>query len=110
MTSHMQRTDRAEKSTWYGCGDHIRRVLDPIPVPSRCTCQPTRAIDGNLYPPMFGQGMPNSLAGDLNRPAATATSHGADDKTQISSNDTERRSKSWADLLSGLQAEDKVED
>lgn len=29
------------KTTWRGCGRHVDQVLANVPIPKRCTCEPT---------------------------------------------------------------------
>lgn len=41
----------AEKTTWWGCGNHIPAVLDSVPESERCTCTPKVERDGKEYPP-----------------------------------------------------------
>ncbi|KAF2088611.1 hypothetical protein K490DRAFT_39775 [Saccharata proteae CBS 121410] len=43
--------DTCNKSTWWGCGNHIPSVMDPIPAPDRCGCEPRVERDGKSYPP-----------------------------------------------------------
>ncbi|KAK5023986.1 hypothetical protein LTR16_012346, partial [Cryomyces antarcticus] len=40
-----------EKATWWGCGNHVPMVMDPIPEEERCTCEPKIEKEGNKYPP-----------------------------------------------------------
>ncbi|KEF60087.1 uncharacterized protein A1O9_04937, partial [Exophiala aquamarina CBS 119918] len=49
-------TPATEKQTWWGCGNHIPSVMDSIPESERCTCTPTREVEGKTYPPKSGEG------------------------------------------------------
>ncbi|KAL5042075.1 hypothetical protein BDW71DRAFT_211533 [Aspergillus fruticulosus] len=40
-----------QKTTWWGCGNHIPAVLDAVPESERCTCEPKVERDGKQYPP-----------------------------------------------------------
>ena len=40
-----------EKSSWWGCGDHVPSVMDPISEGDRCTCEPKVEKGGKMYPP-----------------------------------------------------------
>ncbi|KAI6880539.1 hypothetical protein KC360_g6953 [Hortaea werneckii] len=54
------------KATWWGCGEHIPKVLDSVPEADRCSCEPKIEKEGKQYPPagpafgvvknMFGMG------------------------------------------------------
>ena len=46
------RSNNAEKSSWWGCGQHIPSVMDPIPEANWCTCDPKVERGGKQYPPM----------------------------------------------------------
>lgn len=41
-----------EKTSWWGCGNHIPSVMDKILVEERCTCEPKIKKEGKEYPPM----------------------------------------------------------
>ncbi|KAL2357744.1 hypothetical protein BJ546DRAFT_834914 [Cryomyces antarcticus] len=43
--------DTCKKATWWGCGNHVPMVMDPIPEEERCTCEPKIEKEGNKYPP-----------------------------------------------------------
>lgn len=48
----MFRTDCVlDKSTWFGCGQHIPSVMDDIPNEQRCSCEPQVEAEGKKYPP-----------------------------------------------------------
>jgi hypothetical protein len=49
-----------EKTTWWGCGQHIPMVMDPVPQSERCTCNPKTTIDSKEYPPKSGEGKASS--------------------------------------------------
>ncbi|KUJ18606.1 uncharacterized protein LY89DRAFT_642993 [Mollisia scopiformis] len=40
-----------QKTSWYGCGNHVPSVMDSIPAEERCTCEPKVEKDGKQYPP-----------------------------------------------------------
>ena len=40
-----------EKSSWFGCGSHIPKVMDAIPKDQWCTCKDTVEVNGVQYPP-----------------------------------------------------------
>jgi len=42
----------AEKSTWWGCGNHVPMVLDQVKEEDRCKCEPKVEREGKQYPPM----------------------------------------------------------
>lgn len=42
----------AEKKTWFGCGQHVPMVMDKIPSPQWCQCEPKVEKEGTNYPPM----------------------------------------------------------
>lgn len=44
-------TNVTDKSTWWGCGNHISTVMDDIPDSDRCTCTPQVDFEGKKYPP-----------------------------------------------------------
>lgn len=44
-----------DKTTWWGCGNHVPSVLDQVPVEERCSCNPKVVKDGKEYPPMATQ-------------------------------------------------------
>ena len=48
LLTHM----RAEKSTWWGCGQHVPMVMDTVAKESWCTCEPKVEREGVGYPPM----------------------------------------------------------
>lgn len=39
------------KTTWFGCGNHIPSVMDSIPTDSWCTCDPKVEVGEKKYPP-----------------------------------------------------------
>ncbi|KAA8642015.1 uncharacterized protein ATNIH1004_010955 [Aspergillus tanneri] len=39
------------KTTWWGCGNHIASVMDAVPESERCNCTPQVERDGKMYPP-----------------------------------------------------------
>ncbi|KAF6220715.1 hypothetical protein HO133_003148 [Letharia lupina] len=41
-----------EKSSWWGCGQHVPMVMDKLPQESWCTCEPKVEKEGTRYPPM----------------------------------------------------------
>ena len=43
---------KTEKSTWWGCGNHIPAVLTPLPREEWCTCEPKVEKEGVMWPPM----------------------------------------------------------
>ncbi|GAB7360842.1 hypothetical protein MBLNU230_g0828t1 [Neophaeotheca triangularis] len=43
-----------QKTTWFGCGAHVPQVLDAVPEPERCDCEPRVEKSGKQYPPMGG--------------------------------------------------------
>ncbi|KAF7508099.1 hypothetical protein GJ744_009540 [Endocarpon pusillum] len=45
-----------QKSTWWGCGNHVASVMDPLPQEARCTCSPRVTRGGKEYPPKMGEG------------------------------------------------------
>jgi hypothetical protein len=50
--SYCQRcTHAADKSTWWGCGNHIPTVMDDVPDQDRCSCSPQVDVEGKKYPP-----------------------------------------------------------
>ncbi|KXL44822.1 hypothetical protein M433DRAFT_58407 [Acidomyces richmondensis BFW] len=38
------------KATWWGCGEHVPSIMDPIPESDRCTCDPKVEKGGKKYP------------------------------------------------------------
>jgi len=53
----MKRTcSTCQKSTWWGCGQHIPGVMDALPESEWCTCGPKKVVDGKEYPPKQGEG------------------------------------------------------
>ncbi|KAH8676570.1 hypothetical protein BGZ60DRAFT_446917 [Tricladium varicosporioides] len=49
---HKATCPTCEKTSWWGCGNHVPGVMDPIPEAERCTCTPKVEKDGKEYPPM----------------------------------------------------------
>lgn len=45
----------AEKTSWWGCGQHVASIMDAVPAAERCTCAPVIERDGKTYPPMGKQ-------------------------------------------------------
>ncbi|KAF2495268.1 hypothetical protein BU16DRAFT_434206, partial [Lophium mytilinum] len=41
-----------QKSTWWGCGNHVPSVMDSVADSERCTCEPKVTKEGKEYPPM----------------------------------------------------------
>lgn len=41
-----------EKTSWWGCGNHVPSIMDKVPVEERCTCEPKIEKEGKEYPPM----------------------------------------------------------
>ena len=46
---------KSEKTTWWGCGQHVPQVLDSVAEGERCTCEPKVEKEGKKYPPMGPQ-------------------------------------------------------
>ncbi|KAK8205930.1 hypothetical protein IWZ01DRAFT_510926 [Phyllosticta capitalensis] len=43
--------DTCQKTTWWGCGNHIPTVMADVPADEWCGCDPKVEIDGTKYPP-----------------------------------------------------------
>jgi hypothetical protein len=43
--------DATEKTTWFGCGEHIPSVLGSVPEEQLCSCSPKVEKEGKEYPP-----------------------------------------------------------
>ncbi|KAF1963416.1 hypothetical protein CC80DRAFT_381394, partial [Byssothecium circinans] len=43
--------ESCEKTTWWGCGNHIPSVMDGVPHDQWCTCTPKVQKAGHEYPP-----------------------------------------------------------
>lgn len=43
--------DKCQKTTWYGCGQHVPSVMDKIPHEHWCVCEPKVEKHGKHYPP-----------------------------------------------------------
>ena len=41
-----------DKTTWWGCGNHIAGVMESVPSDQWCTCGPRIEKEGHQYPPM----------------------------------------------------------
>lgn len=41
-----------DKTSWWGCGNHVPSVMDNVSVEERCSCEPKVEKDGKKYPPM----------------------------------------------------------
>ncbi|BCR87790.1 uncharacterized protein ACHE_40354A [Aspergillus chevalieri] len=39
------------KTTWWGCGNHIPSVMDAVSQDEWCTCTPQVEREGKAYPP-----------------------------------------------------------
>lgn len=44
-------TSLSGKRSWWGCGNHIPSIMDTVPEPDRCNCEPKVEVDGSKYPP-----------------------------------------------------------
>jgi hypothetical protein len=42
------------KTSWFGCGLHVPRVMDVIPESEWCQCGPKFTVDEKEYPPKAG--------------------------------------------------------
>lgn len=58
-----------EKTTWWGCGQHIPRVMDSVPQSDWCTCNPKTTVNSKEYPPKNGKGKASSTGDYGSTPA-----------------------------------------
>jgi len=55
-----QTCETCQKTTWWGCGQHIPAVMDSVPQSEWCTCESKTTADGKQYPPKNGEGKASS--------------------------------------------------
>ncbi|KAH7150732.1 hypothetical protein DER46DRAFT_613860 [Fusarium sp. MPI-SDFR-AT-0072] len=44
-----------KKATWWGCGNHVPKIMSEIPEHDWCTCEPKVEKEGKKYPPKAEQ-------------------------------------------------------
>jgi len=52
QSSQANARENPDKTTWWGCGNHVPSVMTAHPREEWCTCEPKVEKEGEKYPPM----------------------------------------------------------
>lgn len=52
FSTYLNTDTSSGKVSWWGCGQHVPKVMDGVPIDEWCGCEPAWERDGKRYPPM----------------------------------------------------------